>query len=70
MSALLDHPFIEEHRHLVKTRVTELSRYINDGKCTSFDEYKKKTGVIEGLRLSLELMVKASKTYANDGDDE
>ena len=63
-------PLLQEFKHLVKERIKEVSDVLANGKCTSFEEYKKKTGQIQGLAQSLELMTQAIKTYTHDEDDE
>ena len=41
-----------------------------DGKCTSFDDYKKKSGIISGLYQSIALMEKAIKVYTQDSEED
>lgn len=68
--SLHDSPLLQEHKHLVNERIKEISEPLINGKCSTLEEYKKKTGQINGLKQSLELMTQAIKAYANDDDEE
>ena len=68
--SIKDSPLLQEHRHLVNERIKEITGLMADGKCTSFDDYKKKSGIISGLYQSIALMEKAIKVYTQDSDED
>ena len=68
--SIQDSPLLTEHRHLVNERIREIGNPLINGQCLTIEEYKKKTGMIQGLKISLELMSQAVKTYTNDDNEE
>jgi hypothetical protein len=65
-----DDPLLKDFAFRVSGEIKDKSGFIIDGKCQSFEHYKQMTGIISGLRLSLEIMGESAKNYlSNDEGD-
>jgi len=58
------------HKKECETRISEMSDYLASDKCSDFSEYKKMTGKIRGVRMSLEIIEDSMQRYNNDEDIE
>lgn len=61
------------HKKECDTRINEMSEFLANDKCSDFNEYKKMTGKIRGVRMSLEIIDDLITRYDNDeeeGDEE
>jgi hypothetical protein len=63
-------PLIDDINLKINDEIKLITSSIVTGNVTSFDEYKKRTGVILGLRKALDLIFESSKNYLHDNDDE
>lgn len=66
--SLRDDPLILEHKGQLEIRVREITEYIANGKCSSYDDYKRHVGVIRGMNISLEVMADVIKNYGDEDD--
>lgn len=68
--AITDDPRVKEFRHQIKSKIAENIDFLAKGKCSTYDEYKRRVGIIAGLELSEELMLDVLKNYGKDDDDD
>lgn len=59
---------LEVHRTKVYEQLNNVATHITQGKCSSYDEYKKQCGIMLGLNTSLSLMAEAIKEINKDDD--
>lgn len=63
-------PLIDDINETINEEIARISDQVSSGNITSFDEYKKRTGVIIGLKMALEMIATSSKNYLHDKDEE
>lgn len=61
---------IQAYRHDVADEIARLESTVTSGFCPSFEDYRHKTGRIEGLKDSLRRLDETIKTYVEDDADE
>lgn len=66
--SLHDDPIIKAFEHRIKGKISDMSEYLASGKCSTFDDYKRRTGMIAGLDESLNILDDIIKNYTNDLD--
>ena len=59
-------PLYIEFLTLIKVEIEREASHLVDGKCSMFDEYKHKTGIIKGLRASIEVIEESFKKVLKD----
>jgi len=68
--SIREHPLINKYKSRVIERINLHKQYLSDGKCKSYDEYKKYCGMIKGLNESLDAMDESIKVYLSDDEDD
>lgn len=68
--AITDDPRVKEFQLRIKAQVKEHVDYMAQGKCQTYDDYKRRVGLITGLELSLETLTEVLKTFDPDRDDD
>lgn len=51
----------------IETLIADKSMAIASGNLPSFDDYKKQTGLLQGLRLAIELVEEVEAEISNEG---
>lgn len=60
---------LEYHKKECETRLSEMTDYLRYGSAKDYDDYKRVTGVIRGINISLELLDEAIKRSLRDEVD-
>ena len=68
--ALRDDPRIVEFEAQVRIKAEELTAFIIDGRCTSYDDYKRRTGQIKGLHDAVDIMREVLTNYGKEDQDD
>ena len=66
----MSNEIIEKHEKLCNERIEEMKDFLGDGECPDWDEYKKVTGKIFGVRMSLDIMNDIVKGYETEEGEE
>jgi len=61
---------LKKHKEECELRINEMEEHIGRDKCSNYEEVKKMTGKIRGVRMSLEILEDLTKRYYNDDEDE
>jgi len=63
--SLQEDPIIIEMKANINSEIDLVAGLLIDGKILSFEEYKKRTGTIAGLRKAIEVIDSTIKNYAD-----
>lgn len=63
-----DDPIIKTYLHRLNALISKETNFLAEGKCESFEAYKKRVGVISGVEQALSLLDSTIKDY-EDADN-
>ena len=61
-----DDPIIKTYLHRLNTLISKETNFLADGKCESFEAYKRRVGIISGIQQALSILDLTIKDYEND----
>jgi hypothetical protein len=65
-----DDPLIKSILRAISEKIEERERLVCKGKISTFDEYKRHVGFIDGMESSIIIIEDCIKKYGNDEDDD
>ena len=68
--AITDDPRVAEFKLRIAERIEEQCEFITKGKCPTIEDYKRRTGIVFGLNLSVEVLDDVLKHYDPDKTDD
>jgi hypothetical protein len=61
---------LKQHKKQCEQRIQEMSDYCSNGSCADFNEYKKHTGKIFGVKMSLDILHDIVNRYDENNEEE
>lgn len=61
---------LKRHKKQCEERIQEMSDYCSNGSCADFNEYKKHTGKIFGVKMSLDILHDIVKRYDENEEED
>lgn len=65
---MLNDPLLAYVRAKLEEEINVVASNLANGSVSSFDDYKRQTGMIKGMKLALTLLAEAEKHYLADDD--